>query len=200
MLTVNKIVAGGRGLAPALLKRAATVELDWHQRQKSRVDATDSADRALGIFLPRGSVLRGGDVLVAEDGSMIRVQAAAQPVMVIRACPQHGQPIDLARAAYHLGNRRVSVEVSDDHLKIEPDPVLAEMLERMQLIVTKEAAAFEPEGGADDAAPGHHGHIHGAPAHADHGHAHELGAAHDHAHPHEAAGKHVHGPGCGHEH
>lgn len=67
MLTINKFIAGARGLAPALIKRAANVELDWDVRQKIRFDATDSLGRALGVFLPRGSVVRGGDVLVAED-------------------------------------------------------------------------------------------------------------------------------------
>ena len=73
MLTVNKLSPQGRGLATALVKRAATVALDWDTRQKSRFDARDSQDRALGVFLPRGSVVRGGDVLVAEDGSIIVV-------------------------------------------------------------------------------------------------------------------------------
>ena len=60
----------GPGLAPVLVKRATTVELDWDVRQKSRFAATDSAGRELGIFLPRGTLVRGGDVLVAEDGSI----------------------------------------------------------------------------------------------------------------------------------
>ena len=80
MIQVSKLIAQGRGLAGALLKRAATVELDWDVRQKSRFAATDSTGRELGIFLPRGTVVRGGDVLVAEDGSLVRVIAAPQPV------------------------------------------------------------------------------------------------------------------------
>jgi hypothetical protein len=73
----------GAGLAPVLVKRAATVELDWDVRQKSRFDATDSLGRQLGVFLPRGTLVRGGDVLVAEDGSMVSVIAAPQPVLRI---------------------------------------------------------------------------------------------------------------------
>ena len=99
MLSVNKLIPGGRGLAAVLLKRATSIELDWDVRQKSRFDATDSAGRALGVFLPRGSVVRGGDVLVAEDGSLIRVMAAPQAVLRITACSQHGGPADLPRAA-----------------------------------------------------------------------------------------------------
>ena len=68
MLTVNKLMPQGRGLAPVLLKRAAALELDWDVRQKSRFDAIDSQGRQLGVFLARGSVARGGDVLVAEIG------------------------------------------------------------------------------------------------------------------------------------
>ena len=109
MLSVNKLVPRGQGLAAVLLRRAATVELDWDVRQKSRFDATDSQGRTLGVFLPRGSVVRGGDVLVAEDGSLVRVQAAPQPVLVITHCPEHGTPFDLLRAAYHLGNRHVPI-------------------------------------------------------------------------------------------
>ena len=99
MLQVSKHLPGGRGLAAALLKRAATIELDWDVRQKSRFSATDSQGRALGVFLPRGTVVRGGDVLVAEDGSLVRVIAAPQPVLRITACAEHGSPFDLVRAA-----------------------------------------------------------------------------------------------------
>lgn len=185
MLAVHKILAQGHGLAPVLLKRAATVELDWDIRQKSRFEATDSQGRTLGIFLPRGSVVRGGDVLVAEDGSLVRVLAAPQPVLVITHCSEHGTPFDLMRAAYHLGNRHVPIELKPDHLKIEPDHVLADMLRSMHMIVREANEAFEPEGGAygDHATHGHsHGHGHEGHDHGhDHGH-HDHG--HDHSHGH----------------
>jgi urease accessory protein len=176
MLHVSKILPQGQGLAPVLLKRAATVELDWDVRQKSRFEATDSHDRQLGVFLPRGTVVRGGDVLVAEDGSMVRVIAAPQPVLVITHCADHGSAFDLVRAAYHLGNRHVAIELKPDHLKIEPDHVLADMLRAMHLEVNETRAAFEPEGGAYGASGGHHhqGHDHHGHEHG-HGHAH-----HDH--------------------
>ncbi|MDQ0071939.1 urease accessory protein [Variovorax boronicumulans] len=173
MLTANKLMPQGRGLAPVLLKRAATIELDWDVRQKSRFDATDSQGRQIGIFLPRGTAVRGGDVLVAEDGSLIRVIAAPQPVLRITHCTAHGTPFDLTRAAYHLGNRHVPIELKPDHLKIEPDHVLADMLRSMHLIVVAVEEAFEPEGGAY----GSHEHSHGG------GHDH----AHDHGHSHGAS-------------
>jgi urease accessory protein len=180
MLQVSKLIAQGQGLAGALLKRASTVELDWDVRQKSRFDATDSAGRTLGIFLPRGTVVRGGDVLVAEDGSLVRVTAAPQSVLKITHCPEHGTPYDLIRAAYHLGNRHVPIELKPDHLKIEPDHVLADMLRAMHLIVHAVDEAFEPENGA---------YASGGHAHGGHGHGHNHD--HDHSdHDHHGHGHH----------
>ncbi len=186
MLIVNKLLPQGRGIAGALVRRAPLVVLDWDTRQKSRFDAVDASGRALGVFLARGTVVRGGDLLVAEDGSLIRVQAAEQPVMRVTACAQHGSPFDLLRAAYHLGNRHVPIELRPDHLQIEPDPVLGELLQQMGLDVLTMEAAFEPEGGA---------YAKSGPAHG-HGHAH----GHDHSHgaTTPAAEPHVHGPGCSH--
>ena len=161
----------GAGLAPVLLKRASTVELDWDIRQKSRFDAVDSSGRQLGVFLPRGTLVRGGDVLVAEDGSLVKVIARAQQVLVITIKQGYGTPFDLIRAAYHLGNRHVPIELKPDHLKIEPDHVLAEMLRAMHLIVTELETTFEPEGGAYSAQPHNHGN---------HSHTHE--GSHSHMH------------------
>jgi len=193
MLQTSKLISQGAGLAAALLKRAATLELDWDTRQKSRFEATDSSGRTLGVFLPRGTVVRGGDVLVADDGSLVRVVAAPQAVLKITHCTNHGTPYDLIRAAYHLGNRHVPIELKPDHLKIEPDHVLADMLRAMHLIVHAVDEAFEPENGAY--ASGGHGHDHG----------HDHGNSHSHEVPKRSAisivaAPHVHGPGCGHDH
>ncbi|MBP9148300.1 MAG: urease accessory protein UreE [Rhodoferax sp.] len=192
MLHVSKLIPQGKGLASVLLKCASTVELDWEVRQKSRFEATDSTGRQFGIFLPRGTVVRGGDVLVANDGSLIKVWAAPQAVLKITHCANHGTPFDLIRAAYHLGNRHVPIELQPDHLKIEPDHVLAGMLRAMHLIVTEVNEPFEPENGAY-ATGGHFGGHH-------HGHEND----HDHAHGHtphgDPAAPHVHGPSCNHHH
>ncbi len=193
MLTCSKLILAGQGLAPVLLKRAATVSLDWDVRQKSRFDATDNTGRNFGVFLPRGTLVRGGDVLVLEDGALVRVQAAPQEVLRITACERHGSPFDLTRAAYHLGHRHVPIELQPDHLKIEPDHVLADMLRAMHMTVVQVQEAFEPEGGAY----GGHGHSHS------HEHTHGEGHHHDHGHTHDAAHSHtphVHGPGCSHDH
>ena len=202
MIQISKLITQGAGLAPVLLKRAHTLELDWDVRQKSRFDGVDSSGRALGVFLPRGAVVRGGDVLVAEDGSLIRVIAAPQSVLRIAHCTAHGSPFDLIRAAYHLGNRHVPIELKPDHLKIEPDHVLADMLRAMHLIVNEVSESFEPENGAYSS---HGGHAHGH----DHAHSHDDG----HSHTHEpsklklsaipiaaASAPHVHGPNCKHDH
>ncbi len=196
MLTANKRMPQSAGLAPVLIKRAPTIELDWDIRQKSRFDATDSSGRNFGVFLPRGTVVRGGDMLVLEDGSLVRVIAAKQPVLHISHCPQHGTAFDLTRAAYHLGNRHVPIELKPDHLKIEPDHVLAEMLRAMHLIVREDTLAFEPEGGAYSAQGHAHGHAH------DDGHKHDHGHSHDHGHEQgsKPSDGHRHEDGHGHGH
>ncbi len=201
MHTYSKRLPQGGGLAAVLLKRAPALELDWDTRSKSRFGATDSTGREVAIVLPRGTALRGGDVLVGEDGSLLRVIASPQPVLQVRHCAEHGSPFDLLRAAYHLGNRHVPLELQPDLLQFEPDPVLADMLRRQHLIVTEAQAAFEPEGGAYGEGAGHGHHHH------DHGHDH-----HEHAAAPAPVRKpltipvkahdegHVHGPGCGHDH
>ncbi|MFP5466603.1 MAG: urease accessory protein UreE [Gammaproteobacteria bacterium] len=178
MLQASRLIPQGQGLAQTLLRRAPTLTLVWDVRQKSRFDAESSDGRRVGVFLPRGTVVRGGDVLVTEDGSLLRVIAAPQPVLRITPCThqEHGHPhqggtFDLMRAAYHLGNRHVPIELKPDHLKIEPDHVLAGMLRAMHLTVTEMREPFEPEAGAYGDG-GHAPHRHGD----DHGH---------HHHPHD---------------
>jgi urease accessory protein len=215
MIQISKLMPQGAGLASVLIKRAHTVELDWDVRQKSRFDCTDSAGKQLGVFLQRGMVVRGGDVLVAEDGSLVRVVAAGQPVLRITHCAAHGSPYDLIRAAYHLGNRHVPIELKPDHLKIEPDHVLAEMLRAMHLIVNDVNESFEPENGAYSS-HGVHSHSHGHNHEHDHAHPAEHSHEHSHDHAHSATPPkriaipiaaapahqhgHVHGPDCNHGH
>ena len=195
MIQASKRIPQGKGLAAAMLKRASTIELDWDLRQKSRFEGTDSAGRSIGVFLQRGTVLRGGDVLVAEDGSLVQVWAAPQRVLRITHCQNHGTPFDLIRAAYHLGNRHVPIELKPDFLQIEPDHVLADMLRAMHLIVTEVDAPFEPESGAY--ATG--GHAHGHEHHAQEAHGHGHGHTHAPTHGHDDHG-HQHGPDCDHGH
>ena len=200
MLICSKRMPQGQGLARPLLKRACTVTLDWDTRQKSRFDAADSSGRALGVFLPRGTVVRGGDVLVAEDGSLIVVLAAPQKVLRIVASNPSAAAFDLMRAAYHLGNRHIPIELHAEHLKIEPDHVLADLMQSMGMQVQEVQEAFEPEGGAyGDSALLSHDHGHGPHHHHSHSHgsgSHHHDCGHDHPHSHD----HGHDHGHAHDH
>ncbi len=178
-LFTHRIVQG-KGLAAVLLKRAASVSLSWDVRQKSRFHATDLQGKPLAVSLPRGQVIRGGDVLVGEGNELLVVHAAPQPLMQVTPCPTHGQAFDLLRAAYHLGNRHVSLQLTPEAIYLEHDPVLHDLLLRMHMEVALIEAAFEPESGAYAAA---HGQGH------DHGHRHDHG--HDHSHDH-GTGAHRH--------
>lgn len=172
MLQVTKLLSQGHGLAATLLKRSSTAELGWDVRQKNTFEATDSHGRRFAVFLPSGTIVRGGDVLVADDGSTIRIVAAPQPVLVVTHVGDRGTLFDLVRAAYHLGSRHVAVELKADHLKIEPDPALAEMLRGMHLVVNQAFAPFEPESDV---------HAH----HAEHSHSREAAHKHPPAFEHE---------------
>jgi len=136
--------------------------LPFERRQKSRQRARLASGDEVAIDLPRGQVLRGGDLLVASDTRVIEVVAEAETILHVVA----DSPQALARAAYHLGNRHVAVQVGDGFLRIVADRVLERMLEGLGLRVTSVQAAFEPEAGAygahhrHDNESGHGGRIH----------------------------------------
>jgi urease accessory protein len=164
MLIVNRCLSQGQGLAQSVIRRSPHLSLDWDTRQKSRFSALDSQGRSVAVFLPRGTVVRGGDVLLTQCNQWLRVEAAPQAVLRITACAVHGSAFDLMRAAYHLGNRHVPIELQRDCLQIEPDHVLADLLRSWHMTVQATCAPFEPEGGAygDSAMVGHsHDHAHG---------------------------------------
>jgi urease accessory protein len=166
----------------------ASLTLPFELRQKSRLRARLDDGEEVALFLPRGRVLRGGDLLLASDGRIVRVQAAAERVSKATA----SAPFGLARAAYHLGNRHVPVQLSDGFLRYGHDHVLDDMLRGLGLTVVVEHASFEPEGGAY--AHGH-GHSHGTGEHVqdhDHGHVHDHDHDHGPSHDHDHAG-HAHG-------
>lgn len=144
MLTFDR--RGARG-APA----SATLTLDCEARRKCRVKVTLDSGEEAGVMLAWGESLRDGDILASPDGRLVRVVAAAEPVLVIRC----SHPRELARVAYHLGNRHVAVEVGDGVLKIAPDHVLRAMVEGLGAQVELATLPFEPEAGAYGA------HFHG---------------------------------------
>lgn len=135
--------------------------LPFAERQKARQRALLESGRAVGLKLPRGTVLRGGDLIRSDCGLVVKVQAANEPVSTVRAV----DPVALARVAYHLGNRHVWVQVGDGWLRYLADHVLDDMVRGLGAEVSAESAPFEPEAGAYSAGGGHH-HHHG----------------HDHAH------------------
>lgn len=172
------------------------LRLPFDLRQKSRLRAALVDGEEVALMLPRGEVLRGGDLVVASDGRVIEIEAEPEKVVHVEC----EAPELLARAAYHLGNRHVPVEVGKGYLRILADHVLEEMLERLGARLRAMEAPFEPEAGAYGG--GHHRHDemgHG-------GRIHEFGAPkhdHDHGdHDHGEHGRHHHGHdhGHGHEH
>jgi urease accessory protein len=141
---------------------AGRLELPFERRQKSRQRATLASGEEVAIELARGQVLRGGDRVLASDGRVIEV--VAQPEKVVHVTCE--SPRSLARAAYHLGNRHVAVQVGEGWLRIAADAVLERMLEGLGATLAFLEAPFEPEAGAygahhrHDNASGHGGRIH----------------------------------------
>jgi urease accessory protein len=126
------------------------LELPFELRQRSRLMTRLSTGEDVGLMLDRGTVLRGGDCLRADDGRIVRVVAAEEMLMEARCSDATG----LARCAYHLGNRHTPVQVGDGWLRFAADDVLAGMARSVGATVTPMRAPFEPEAGAY--AGGHH--------------------------------------------
>jgi len=131
-----------------------SLTLPFELRQKSRLKATLDNGDEVGLMLPRGTVLRGGDCLRAEDGSVIRVCAAKETVSTATITDPHL----FARACYHLGNRHVPLQIGENWLRYLHDHVLDDMLKGLGIQVTCEQATFEPESGAYGGHSHHHHH------------------------------------------
>lgn len=130
----------------------AELVLPFEQRQKSRLRTRLAGGEEVGLFLERGSILRGGECLKGEDGRVVRVVAAAEPLMEAKSADARA----LARAAYHLGNRHTPVQVGEGWLRFAADRVLGDMVLGLGVAVTEMSAAFEPEAGAYAARHQHH--------------------------------------------
>ena len=137
---------------PPQSRADAELVLPFEQRQKSRLRTILASGEEAGIFLERGTILRGGDFLQADDGRVVRVVSAEEGLMEVRAADASA----LARAAYHLGNRHTAVQVGDGWLRFAADRVLGDMLIGLGVTVAALRAPFEPEAGAY--AGGHHHH------------------------------------------
>ena len=122
----------------------STLTLSFEQRQRSRQRLRLDDGREAALMMPRGTVLRGGDCLSADNGEVIAIKSAVEEVSSVYCA----DPLQLARAAYHLGNRHVAVQIGTGWLRYLRDHVLDHMLEDMGLQVRPDRVAFEPESGA----------------------------------------------------
>lgn len=117
------------------------VVLSFEQRQRSRLRVKLASGDEVAFVLPRGEVRRAGDRIAATDGRVFEVVPAPERLL-------HVESPELARVAYHLGNRHVAVQIGDGFLRIAEDHVLEHMLEHLGAKVTRVEAPFEPESGA----------------------------------------------------
>lgn len=169
------------------------IALDYDARfLRRKVLVTEGGSEVL-VDLAEATSLDDGDALVAEDQSMIAVRAAAEPLLEVRG--------DLARLAWHIGNRHTPCEVGPDRLLIRQDAVLEKMLAGLGADVTATTGPFRPEGGAY----GHgrtFGHSHGPEMDHAHDHSHDHGHSHAHSHDqgHSNSNSHDHGHSHGHDH
>jgi urease accessory protein len=182
MLRADRVIAAGAWSgAPA-----DSVVLDFDERYRRRFVMTGVGGLAFLLDLPEAAMLRGGDGLRLEDGRLVEVVAAPEPLAEIRAADALG----LMRVAWHLGNRHLAVELMPKAFRIRRDAIIEEMAKGLGASVVALEAPFNPEGGAyvkaeeTDHGHGHdrHGHSHDRHDHAHHDHDHD----HDHArHDHE---------------
>jgi urease accessory protein len=182
-----------RGLASAGATATDRLALPYDSREKTRLRARLASGEEVALFLPRGTVLRGGDLLAADDGRVVEVVAACEPVLEVEC----HDASEYARCAYHLGNRHTPVQLlgrqEDGHynLRIRVDHVLADMLDGLGAHSSEREAPFEPESGAYGGHSHVGGHDHGTQDHHDH-HDHDH---HDHGHaPHPGSRMPVHEP------
>ncbi len=127
--------------------------LPFELRQKSRLRTQSTTGEEVGLFLPRGEILRNGDFLQAEDGRCVKVTAKPERVLQIGG----SDALQLTRIAYHLGNRHVPLQVGQGWLRIANDDVLRQMVEGLGGVVVAIEAPFEPEAGAYGSGHGHQG-------------------------------------------
>ena len=154
MLKVNQKVTGGQLDADATDERSVDDELwlDFDRRKLGRLKAATTSGRDIGLFLERGEVLRDGDLLCCDCGTIVRVRAAAEDIAVATS----DDWLQFSRACYHLGNRHVALEIGERRLSFQRDNVLEELAQLLGLEVYSQQAPFNPEAGAYAG----HGHRH----------------------------------------
>jgi urease accessory protein len=122
---------------------ACTLPLTAEERQRSRLRLETPEGQVIFLRLPRGTQLQDGDLLQAEDSTIVQILAQPEPVMTVTA----QSSLALLRAAYHLGNRHVPLEIQPTYLRLAPDPVLRHLLEHQGIQVRDEIQPFQPEAG-----------------------------------------------------
>ncbi len=184
MLRADRVIPAGQWTgAPA-----ETVVLDFDERHRRRVAMTGVGGLTFLLDLAEAAMLRGGDGLGLEDGRIVEVVAAPEPLAEIRAADSLVQ----TRVAWHLGNRHLPTEILPRALRIRRDPVIEAMAKGLGARVIALEAPFNPEGGAYvKAEAGRHDHDH-HDHHHDHGQGHEHDRRHNHARDHHHAGEHGH--------
>lgn len=178
----------------------AYLRMDFDARQRARSRVIASNGDVVGIHIERGSSLKDGDCLISAAGEVYMVRAAAEPLSLVTCENQ----LDVARAAYHLGNRHVRLQIEHHRLSYQSDHVLDDMVQKLGFQVDHGEFPFEPEAGAyhrpSQLAADEHTHHHGAHSHAHGAHSHAYGA-HSHAHePTHSHGHDAHSHGHSHDH
>jgi urease accessory protein len=196
MLRAGKVIPAGQWSgAPA-----DTVVLDFDERYRRRFVMTGVVGLEFLLDLPEAAMLRGGDGLRLEDGRIVEVVAAPEPLAEIRAADARA----LTRIAWHLGNRHLSTELMPKALRIRRDPVIEAMVEGLGARVVLLEAPFNPEGGAyvkaEAGAANPHDHDHHHDHDHDHCHSHAHDRDHERRHDDRHAHEHDHEPGRGHDH
>jgi urease accessory protein len=169
---------------------ADTIVLDFDDRHRRRMAMTGTRGLEFLLDLEHAVALRGGDALVLEDGRLVEVVAAPEPLLEIRCNdPQH-----LVRVAWHLGNRHLPTQITGKALRIRRDHVIEGMVKGLGARVIEIEAPFDPEGGAY-AGDSHETHDHTGHDHSKHDH-----DGHDHGHHHNHDHHHHHDEHCDHDH
>ena len=153
-------------------KVADTVILDYAQRSAGAVTATGLKGGRFEIALAQPARLRTDDALLLEDGSLVEVVAAPEPLIEARAADVAGNVVALARLAWHLGDRHIRVQMLPNRIRARREPGIEDLLKALGAKLTPIEAPFEPEGGAYESQAHDLAHDH------DHDHAH----GHDHGH------------------
>jgi urease accessory protein len=174
---------------------ADTVVLDFDDRHRRRMAMTGTRGLEFLLDLENAVALRGGDALVLEDGRLIEVVAAPEPLLEIRGA----DPLHLVRVAWHLGNRHLPTQIMPKGLRIRRDHVIEAMVKGLGARIIEIEAPFDPEGGAYASSHAHAvedgGHHHTGHDHASHDH-----PSHDHGHDHHHDDGHHHDEHCDHDH